>query len=510
MTGAGVPSAVDWPTKDLLAIRAGTTPERTALVDADTGEEWAVHELDAAVDTMTQHIESYTADAGSGDGGRIGVLLDTRPEYVMLLFAAMRRGVTLVPLNVRNSADELTVAASRADLGLLVCESETEVLARSVAPADCPVASVDDPEDDAVEPLSGGDAYARPSRLTRDTETLLMFTSGTTGRPKGVRLTLGNLVASATASAFRLGITRRDRWLVCLPMYHMGGLAPVVRSMLYGTTAVVQSAFDPESIARVIDEHQITGVSLVPTMLRRLLDDGWSPPEHLRFVLLGGAAASRELLDRALAAGVPVFPTYGMTEASSQIATATPEQVAEFPDTVGQPLVNTQVRVLAADGSHCDVGETGELVVSGPTVTPGYLDDEHTDAAFSEHGFHTGDLGHRDVDGRLWVTGRADDRIVSGGENVDPELVASAIRDHPKVGDVAVVGLADAEWGERVAALVVPTAGEAELSEETVRVWCRERLADYEVPKTVRFARELPRTASGTIDREAVRERLGD
>jgi len=224
----------------------------------------------------------------------------------------------------------------------------------------------------------------------------------------------------------------------------------------------------------------------------------------LRFVLLGGGPASPELLDRCIERGVPAYPTYGMTETASQIATARPETAREYEGTVGQPLVCTDVTVIA-DGKRVEAGERGELVVSGPTVTPGYLDGERTAAAFGPHGFHTGDVGYRDEDDRLWVVGRADDRIVTGGENVAASAVAATIRECPGVEDVAVVGLPDEEWGQQVAALVV-----GDVDRETVLAHCRAELAAFEVPKTVAVAGSLPRTASGTVDREAVEHVLRD
>jgi O-succinylbenzoic acid--CoA ligase len=196
-----------------------------------------------------------------------------------------------------------------------------------------------------------------------------------------------------------------------------------------------------------------------------------------------------------------------MTETASQIATATPEQVVAHEGTVGQPLVNTTVTVVDEDGEPVPPGGAGEIVVAGPTVTPGYLDPEVTEAAFGPQGLHTGDVGSRDEDGRLWVHNRKDDRIVTGGENVDPGEVVAVLRDHPRIREAAVVGLDDSEWGERVAALVVPTEGRS-LSADEIDTHCRERLAGFKCPRTVAFAEELPRTASGTVDREGVRERL--
>ena len=494
-----------WPTRDVLAHRAGATPERTALVDTADGATWTYRELDRVVDGVA---------AGLGSGGPVGTLLSTRVAFMALVHAAMRTGRTLVPLNTQLPAEALADQARRADVDLLVCERDTEDVARDIAPES--VASVDSPErtdiarlppeaGDGVESGPGG-ARPEPAPLSPSDTAVVLFTSGTTGTPKGVRLTVGNLVWSAVASAFRLGVAPGDRWLCCLPMYHMGGLAPVVRCALYGTSLAVQPGFDADRTAAVVEEHGVTGVSLVPTQLRRLLEASWEPPAAFDGVLLGGAPAGQDLLDRARDRGVPVYPTYGTTETASQVATATPTQAAEHPGTVGQPLAVTDVTVLA-DGDPAEPGEVGELVVAGPTVTPGYLDDDRTADAFGPRGFHTGDLGYRDEAGRLWVEGRVDDAITTGGETVYPATVVDALRDHPGVADAAVVGLPDEEWGERVAALVVP-GGDRSVDADALREFCRGRVADYAVPKTVAVADAVPRTASGTVDREAVRERL--
>ncbi|EMA01918.1 O-succinylbenzoic acid--CoA ligase [Haloarcula vallismortis] len=485
---------VDWPTRDLVTHRADTTPDRTAMVAAESGAAVTYRELDAAVDAVAAEFDQRI----DGTDPTVATLLPTRPAVGTLLFAAMRLGATLAPLNVELDAATLRAQCATVGADLLVCAPSTHDLATETAT--CPVVPVDDLP---VTPDGTGadrETDVPPATLSRTDTQLVIFTSGTTSEPKGVRLTVGNLVASAVASSYRLGVLPTDRWLVCLPTYHMGGLAPFVRSALYGTAVVVQQSFDAAATQRVVAEHEVTGVSLVPTMLSRLLDAGWEPPSSLRFVLLGGGPASESLIERCRERGVPVCPTYGMTETASQIATARPETAFEHAGTVGQPLVFTDATVVA-DGEPCDPGERGEIAVDGPTVTPGYLGGDG--AAFGEFGFRTGDLGYRDADGRLWVEGRVDDQIVTGGENVDASTVAAVVRDHPGVEDAAVVGLSDEEWGQRVAALVV-----GDVSPEIVRDHCAERLAPYEVPKTVRVTDVLPRTASGTVDRSAVRSRF--
>ena len=493
--------------RDWLSYRATVSPAATAVVETGTDESWTYADLDAAVDETAGAL----AGAGLRAGDHLGVLMETRPAYVRLVHAAMRLGVVLVGLNARLTPTELAGQCDWADLTALVCATDTEPAA--VAAADVPVLSVDDPTTDEVRALGSFAGAFEPAEWALSDPQVMLFTSGTTGAPKGVVLTPKNLLASATASAFRLGVLPGDRWLLSLSMYHMGGLSPVVRTALYGTTLVLQRGFDPVETGRALPAYDVTGVSLVPTMLRRVLDaaetEGFDPaPESLRFVLLGGAPARDELVARCADAGVPVCPSYGMTETASHVTAARPEEAFTNRGTVGRPLVFDDVTVVGDEGNPLPPGEPGELVVSGPVVMDGYYGDpEATRAAFGPHGFHTGDVGYRDEAGRLWVLNRRSDRIVTGGENVHPGEVVDALRDHPDVREAAVVGLADPEWGERVGALVVPEEG-ATLTESDVLDHCASRLAGYKRPRTIRFAAELPRTASGTVEREAVRDLL--
>jgi O-succinylbenzoic acid--CoA ligase len=224
-------------------------------------------------------------------------------------------------------------------------------------------------------------------------------------------------------------------------------------------------------------------------------------------VLLGGAPAPDTLVERCRDFSVPVYPTYGMTETSSQVATATPREAFDDVGTVGRPLFWTDVTVRDGDGATVDPGESGELVVDGPTVSPGYYENpDATGAAFGPHGLRTGDVGYLDEHGRLFVLGRVDDQIITGGENVHPREVVDVLREHPQVDDVVVVGVPDDEWGELVGALVVGDADE--LTVDDLEGYCRERLAGFKLPRVISFAEALPRTASGTVERETVRDRL--
>lgn len=477
---------------DPLAQRAQTTPDRVATIEADSGRRRTFAGLDEIVGASAARL----ADSGVRAGDRLGLLADTAIEPIVAIHAAFRIGATLVPVDGRLRASELADRLDRATVDVLLAGSRLAETARTAAEA--PVLTLDE----TISLDSDGDAAAvDPEPWRFDDPQIVLFTSGTTGEPTAVPLTGGNLFASAVASAFRLGVLPNDRWLLCLPISHMGGLAPVFRTTLYGTTVVIHRGFDERSVAGAVRTLRATGLSLVPTMLRRLLDET-ALAESLRFVLLGGAPAPRDLLDRCERRGVPVYPSYGLTETASQVATATPQEAFDHPGTVGRPLLGTQVDIVDDAGEPVPPDTVGEIVVDGPTVSPAHRRQGNL------AGLRTGDLGYRDAAGRLWVTGRVDDRILTGGETVHPTEVVDVLESHPGVAAAAVVGVDDPEWGERVSALVVAEDPATAPEARELQAFCRDRLAGYKVPKRIDFAPELPRTASGTVDRGAVRSAL--
>jgi o-succinylbenzoate---CoA ligase len=297
-----------------------------------------------------------------------------------------------------------------------------------------------------------------------------MHTSGTTAAPREVALSNGNWLANALGSAVALGLDQEERWLCPMPLAHVGGLSILLRSAIYATTAVLHGRFDTDAVGQALSDpaQAITLVSLVPTMLARLLDSGLSEPPTLRWVLLGGGLIAPALLERAAAAGMPVAPTYGMTEACSQIATG------------GWPLPGVELE-LAADG---EVLVRGAIVAGGALAADGWL--------------HSGDLGAFDERGRLTIIGRKADTIVTGGENVAPTEVEAVLLEHPSVADAAVHARPDPEWGEAVIATVVVRDG-AGVGAEELQAHCAARLARFKVPKDVTFAPRLPRTVSGKL-----------
>jgi O-succinylbenzoic acid--CoA ligase len=519
--------------RDWLSHRVVSSPDSAALIRAEDGESWTYTDLDRLVSETAGRLVAHGIEAGD----RLGVVTPPYVGTVGLIHAAMRIGATFVPLGEGLTERELAERIDSADVSAVVCaeSTETEAIAAVDRSEPVPVFSVDEPVAEAVDGVHDLDPDPVDPAEWGFSDTLcILFTSGTTGNPKPVPLTAGNVYSSAVASAFRLGVDPDDRWLVSLALHHMGGLAPVYRSVLYGTTVVLRQGFNPGGTADDIDTYDVTGVSLVPTMLQQMLDRRGTLADSLRAVLLGGAPAPDELLERCRDYSVPVYPTYGMTESASQVATATPRQTRDRLDTVGRPLFGTDVTIVDDDGDPVDSGETGEVVVDGPTITPGYIDGatgELDRSAFGARGLHTGDVGRVDEDGFLYVLNRLDDRIISGGENVEPGEVVDVLRGFPGVGDAAVVGLDDDVWGERVSALIAvesrrqsDDSGSSEardtdvleasggalapLDESDLIAFARDRLAGFKIPKTVAYAEELPRTVSGTVDREAVRALL--
>jgi len=330
------------------------------------------------------------------------------------------------------------------------------------------------PADHVVERLERAPVAGTALLATHDLDVpaLGLQTSGTSGSPKPVTLTFANLLWSALGAAAALGVEPRDTWLCTLPLSHVGGLSIVVRSVIAATHALVHARFDAERALAALATEGVTLVSLVPTTLQRLLDAGLREPPTLRCALLGGAPVPPELLRRAARAGVPVAQTYGLTEACSQVTTQAPGDAA--PD-AGPPLFCTRVRI-APDG---------EIHVSGPTVA-------------GDGELSTGDLGRLDAEGRLTVTGRKADTIVTGGENVAPTEIEAVLAEHPAVAEAAVHGRAHPTWGEAVVATVVLRPGVA-AGESELREHCAARLAAFKVPKEVAFADRLPRTGSGKL-----------
>lgn len=317
----------------------------------------------------------------------------------------------------------------------------------------------------------------------------IVLTSGSSGNPRPVRLTRENVAAAIAASSQRLGNEAGDRWLLTLPIFHIGGLSVLWRSAAVGGAVILHSRFDEERVAGAMRSGAVSIASFVPTMLYRLLDFDTGPYPAMKAILLGGAAAQRELVERGLDAGLPILQTYGMTETCSQVATVIPGEAVASLGSVGIPL----------PGVSLSTGEAGagEIVVSGPIVSPGYLGEPDRQG---DH--HTGDMGYLDEHGRLVVLCRIDDMVVTGGENVYPQHVADVLGRSRFVSTVEVVAVPDPEWGRALVAIVM---GE-EAALPRLQRWAANWLPRHEIPKDWIFVDEMPMLPSGKIDRTALAE----
>lgn len=328
-----------------------------------------------------------------------------------------------------------------------------------------------------------GSATIEPGQSVDDDAFVVVPTSGSSGTPRGVILTKQNVAAAVDASQRRLGNGPEDRWLLTLPVSHVGGLSIVWRSLTSGGSIHLLPRFEIGAAVAALRNRAVTMASLVPTMLHRILERDPGPYSGLRAILLGGAPASTELVQRALFAGLPVLQTYGMTETASQVATVEPGTAIESLGTAGLPLHGVDLSF-----------DDGEILVEGRHVSPGYLGEA------PRHGPHrTGDLGYLDAHGRLVVTGRKDDVIITGGENVYPSTIEDVIASLPMAGQAVVVGVADVEWGHIVVAVVEAESDELPEIERVIRL----RMARHEVPRRWVAVRELPLLPNGKPDRAA-------
>ncbi len=434
-------------------------------------------------------------------GDRVGILMANPVPYILTLFALMRMRVVSVPLNTRLTASELAWQIQNVDCRLVICEPETRALA-GAAGADV----MEMPKIDQEQPAA---QFSDFGMMNLDDDFAIIHTSGTSGRPKAAILTYQNVYLNAVFSALKLDTFKSEHWLCVLPFYHVGGLSIIFRSLNYGTAieVVPPGPFDAVAVNRILSDHPITLVSLVPTMLQRLLDAKtrpWNP--RLRLILLGGAAPSAELLDRCAAEKLPVATTYGLTETASQVATALPELVYRKPGTVGKPLQFIQVRIINEQGEDAPPNAPGEVLVKGETVMRGYYNDPAATAKALRNGWlYTGDIGYLDEDGDLFILQRREDLIVSGGENVYPAEVEDALRRHPAVKEVIVLGLPDPDWGQRAAAVIELREGQSATTDDII-AFARQRLAGYKIPRLIAFLPLLPRTASGKLQRREARK----
>jgi O-succinylbenzoic acid--CoA ligase len=471
-------------------------PDRPALIHRDGT--WSYREFEARIQDAARRLVTLGVRAGE----RVAVWAGNSPDWAVLAHAIGRVGGVLLPLNTRLTDHELGYQVAHADLMLASPDLALRVLAlreRHALDAALPVFTFEGAASGLLEFWAiAPDPAPVPEQLDLEALQAILFTSGTSGTPKGALITWGNQFASAAASASVLPLTPADRWLDCMPFFHVGGLNILFRCAIAGAAVILHERFDPAAVNHACDRDGVTLVSLVAATLARTLDGRSTPlPERLRAVLIGGGPVPPDLLERCPRA----LPTYGMTETCSGVTLVAEGASKADRATAGRPMAGVELQIRAEDGTPLPPGQPGTIAVRGPMVIRGYLDPAATAKALKDGWLDTGDFGMRDAAGRLTVLTRRTDLILSGGENVYPAEIEAALRAHPHVHDAAVVAIPHDRWGQAPLAFVVSSE---RLDEADLRGFLAQRLAKYKLPVAFRVLSTLPLLPSGKVDRRAL------
>ncbi len=468
-----------------LFEQAKNNPEKICLIEEKRNFSFS------QMERMVRQAVYWLNEVQVKPGDHVAIRAKNSVHYFALLHAIPRLGAVGIPLNIRLPEPQIQDQLQRSDATILIEDKyhhlDTDLQRIGLEDLFRPYE-----EEEYIEVYN--DAFASWN-LNR--EFAIFFTSGTTGRPKGAVLTLSNVYHNAIGSRSRLGIVSEDIWIITLPMYHVGGMSIVIRGAIYGIGARLLTKFDIDKVCKAIEAGG-TILSLVSTMLHRFIKEGKTRDlAKLRCLLLGGAKANQSLVERVLKEGIPLYTTYGLTEASSQVATATPEEVGKYPGTVGYPIEGVEVKILG------EKSEIGDILIKGPTIMKGYYKEEQETAeSFKDGWFITGDLGRLEG-GRLFTFGRRGDLIICGGENIYPAEIESCLQKLEGVKEVCVVGVPDEEWGEVVGLAVVPESGTENLEQlkQLAVDMVSKELGGFKRPRKFVFMEKLPKTASGKVKR---------
>jgi long-chain acyl-CoA synthetase len=489
--------------RELLETRAATRPDKTFLFSEADGRRFSYREFDSAVNRTARLLSAH----GVGKGDVVSLLMPNSAEYVIAYFACFKLGALAGPVNSLLKAQEISYVINNSEARALLIQTEfkpkvDEILAelptlKHVIVFDDEAAATREFADDS-EPLPAVE-------LERDDEAIIIYTSGTTGKPKGCLLTHGNLIANARQISEWLGFSESDRLLTIMPLFHMNAVSVTTMTPLYaGGSTVVSPRFSASRFWKIISDYEITSFGSVATMLSMLLETyPEGVPEglktsQLRFAMCGSAPVPAEVMKRFEERfNCLVIEGYGLSESTCR-STFNPPDECRRPGSCGMPIGN-EMRVVDDDDNEVPDGTLGEIVLRGENILKGYFKNtEATERAFRNGWFHTGDVGYRDPDGFFYIVDRKSDMIIRGGENIYPREIDEVLYQHPGVAAAATIGVPDTLYGEEVAAFIILKEG-YEVSEEEVIGFCRERLADYKCPKTVRFVKEIPKGPTGKL-----------
>jgi fatty-acyl-CoA synthase len=493
-----------WPVPDYVRLHAAGQPQRTACVELATGRAWTYAELDDDIARCVSALRTR----GLEPGDRIAVLARNSVWLLILQQALMRIGAIFVPLNWRLAPAEIEALLADCAPGLLVVDEASASLAtdclhgRSALTLEALVAAIEAATPDRASSAADADA---PS--------IILYTSGTSGRPKGVIVTERNAFFTACNFGVLGRVTNRSVFLCDSPIFHVIGLLASFRpGLMQGATMLVSPGFDPAlTFARLADAALgVTHYFCVPQMAQMLRQALGFDPARLRgltAIFTGGAPNPPQDIRTWLAEGVTMVDGFGMTEAGTVLGMPPePEMIAAKAGSAGLPAPTLSLRIIDEAGTELGAGQVGELQIKGPNVTPGYWRrPDETAAAFTDDGwFRTGDLARRDADGFYSLVDRRKDMFISGGENVYPAEVEQVLLEHPAIAEAAVVGVSDSNWGEVGRAFVVTRNGAVALAAE-LAAHCGGRLARYKIPKSFVQLDALPRTGSGKVNKQQLR-----
>jgi fatty-acyl-CoA synthase len=481
------------------ARRARMSPDRVAIVHE--GAEQTYRELHGRA-TRLAHV---LAELGVAHGDRVAYLGPNHPTFLEALFAVGQLGAVFVPLNWRLAAPELAYILSDCGAELLLTASTVEAM---------PVPAVLALGDEYEARLAGAPAAELDEPVGPDETCMILYTSGTTGRPKGAMLSHANVAWNSVNLLVDVDLTADEVTLAVAPMFHVAALnQTVLPTLLKGGRVVLASSFDPEQALDLITRHRVTYLFGVPTMfLAMCRAPGWATADlsSVRSVICGGAPVPEAVITPYQQRGVAFMQGYGLTEAAPGVLFLRRDDSVRKAGSAGTATFFTDVRLVRPDGTDAAPGEPGEILAQGPNVMTGYWRRPgDTAAVLSRDGWlHTGDIGVADDEGYIWVRDRTTDLIISGGENIYPAEVEDALYQHPAVAECAVIGVPDEHWGEVGRAIVV-LREDADVQPAELLAFLQGRIAKYKTPRSVVLTDSLPRTASGKVVKKHLRTRFG-
>ena len=499
----------------LMAKRAYLSPMLEAVVEPVLGRRHTFSELNQHINLVANALLGL----GVRKGDRVALLLMNGAEFVESFFGAAKIGAVVVPLNWRLVADELEFILNDSGATVMIYSEEFAAVAAELHSRGDRTSVRHWFQVNGTPADFAGDflAWARMAttdepviRGANDDLLFIMYTSGTTGLPKGVMHSHSTVFWAMLTIGATADLHYADRYLISLPMFHVGALSPVLGCLYRGVTLVVLKSFDPKLSWELVKTEHITNTLMVPVMLQFMLAV-YRPDEHdassLRWVMSGAAPVPVSLITAYQALGIEIHQVYGLTETGGPACLIFGQDAIERAGSCGRSFFHTEVRVVDSDGRDVTVGDTGEVLVKGPHVMLGYWNrPEATEETLRNGWLHTGDIGTIDADGFVTIMDRVKDMLISGGENVYPAEIENVVLGHPGVADVGVIGVPSAKWGESPLAVVVRK--DDNLTEQDVIDWCKGKLAPFKLVKSVVFTTEIPRNPTGKILKRVLRDQF--